>query len=116
MSTATITPPVSLTWADVAAALAANGLHASYRQIDYWTRAGIITTEPRPKETAGHFRAWPLTEIAVLAATLRLMDVGLDLRDAARYAREGYKTKRLTVRPGPGLRLEAGPALWSLTA
>ena len=103
-----------LVWPEVAALLADHGLRPSYRQVDYWTRVGYVRAEERTYAGSGHWRVWSRDEVAILAAMLRLMGAGVELREAAAMARAGITTRSLTVQPGPDLTLHVGPGVWTV--
>lgn len=61
----------------------------TYRQLDYWTRAGHLKVVGDPTPGIGRKRAWPIGEVDVAALMLRLVNAGLDLEVAAQVARDG---------------------------
>lgn len=67
-----------------AADFAATG--ASYRQIDYWCRAGYLRPT-NPDSGSGRHRTFPPDELAVVARMVRLIRAGLTPAAAARVAR-----------------------------
>lgn len=81
----------------------------TYRQIDYWTRVGYL----RPSEAtpgSGIAREWPDAEVAVAALIRRLTLAGLDLRTAARVAREQAESLTGHARLRGGIRLDLDAA------
>lgn len=81
-------------------------VRVSYRQLDYWTRIRLLRPE-NPDPGTGRARDWPDAELAVAAMIARLTDAGLELRVAARVAREqaGRLDGRAVLRGGIVLRL-----------
>jgi len=76
-------------------------LGISYRQLDYWTRIGLLRPiDPTPG--SGVARTWPDAEVVVAHMIRRLLDAGLELRVAARVAREQvtHPDGRSTLRGG----------------
>lgn len=59
----------------------------TYRQLDYWTRRGLLHPENGPTPGSGRRRRWSVNELAVALriGTLRLE--GYELEAAARKAR-----------------------------
>lgn len=61
----------------------------SYRQLDYWTRTGLLHEIPRPVNAgSGYPRSFPLTELAVASLMADLLEAGLTPRVAHDRARE----------------------------
>jgi hypothetical protein len=79
-------------------------LGISYRQLDYWTRIGLLVPDD-PTPGSGIARSWPDSEVIVALLIRRLLDAGLELRAAARVAREQ------THRPTGETRLRGGIVL-----
>lgn len=74
-------PDGHITGPDLAAA---TGI--TYRQLDYWTRTGILhAVEASPG--SGYVRAYPTTDIAFTRLLKRLLDGGVNLRTAVDLAR-----------------------------
>jgi hypothetical protein len=65
--------------------LATTGL--TYRQLDYWVRAGYLRPV-RDRTGSGIARLWPHAELEIAGRMKRLTDVGLPPREAHRFARE----------------------------
>jgi hypothetical protein len=63
-------------------------LGLTYRQLDYWVRAGHLHPE-RPFEGSGIRRHWPESDLAAARLIGRLTSAGLSLEVAARVARSG---------------------------
>lgn len=61
---------------------------ATYRQIDYWVRQGLLIPG-NPAPGTGGYRIWPPGEIAVGRQMVQLMAAGLSLRAAHHAARNG---------------------------
>ena len=80
----------------------------SYRQLDYWTRIGLLhATDPTPG--SGVARTWPDREVVVALLIRHLLDAGLELRAAGRIAREQVErpTGEVRLRGGIVLDLES---------
>lgn len=60
---------------------------ASYRQIDFWTRVGLIAVN-NPAPGSGNTRRHPTSELAAVCLIKQLLDAGLTLRAAHDAARE----------------------------
>lgn len=72
-------------------------LGISYRQLDYWTRTGLIeSSEATPG--SGHRRYWPEEELEVAGRIARLVKAGVNIRVAAEIARQ----------PGEPVHLDGG--------
>lgn len=65
--------------------LAATG--ATFRQLDYWARAGFVLTEGDATPGSGRGRAWPSSEVPVIALMVELSAAGLVAGTAAVVAR-----------------------------
>lgn len=78
----------------------------SYRQLDFWHRAGYLKAE-QEWNGSGSLRLWSEAEVRVARAMGRLVDAGLTVRMAAIVARNGWTRSQI----GPGVWLELGPAL-----
>ena len=63
-------------------------LGLSCRQVDYWTRHGLLRAH-NPDPGCGRRRTWPADEVAVAAVMVRLVDAGLTPEAAHRAARHG---------------------------
>lgn len=59
----------------------------TYRQLDYWTRTGLIRSR-EPSPGSGYVRAYPLTEAAFARLLKQLLDAGVNLRAAVDLARD----------------------------
>lgn len=81
--------------------LVATGI--TYRQLDYWTRAGYLRTTT-PRRGSGYALRWPTTEIPVAAAMHRLTAAGLAPAAAARVARGHPLADGITVHLEPTTR------------
>lgn len=64
----------------------------SYRQADYWVRAGYLHTSTASKPGSGNARFYPVAEIAVAALVHRLVDEGLNPQAAFRITRDLTET------------------------
>lgn len=64
---------------------------ATYRQIDHWTRLGILTPGGAG-QGSGHSRVWSLRDLHTAATIIRLCDAGLTLATARRAADEAWVT------------------------
>lgn len=89
-------------------------LGLTYRQLDYWTRIGILVCDPDSDRGSGFPRYWHESEIGVAAAMLRLLDAGCSHNVARAVARKGPAATDLNAvhELGTGLILVATPALW----
>ncbi len=63
------------------------GVPATYRQIDYWVRAGYL--HPRHTGGTGNPREWTREELRILRVMARLVNAGLQPATAAKAARSG---------------------------
>lgn len=81
----------------------------SYRQLDFWHRAGLLEAEHQ-WNGSGSLRLWSRAEAAVIQTMGRLVSAGLPLRDAARIARSGKSRTEIA----PNVWLELSPALSDL--
>ena len=52
----------------------------SYRQLDYWARAGLVTPSIRPASGSGSQRLYSFTDIVALKTVKKLLDTGLSLQ------------------------------------
>lgn len=52
---------------------------ASYRQVDYWTRSGLLTPRSGTGIGAGHGRHFDLDQLARAHAVMALLRAGIDL-------------------------------------
>lgn len=77
--------------------VAANPPGMTYRQLDYWIRAGYLHPT-NPNGGSGSVRHWDDTELAVAAAMARAVRAGLPPPIAARVART--TDGRLQLAPG----------------
>lgn len=75
--------PVTLTSADVAALA-----RITYRQLDHWTRSGLVLPAGEPRGS-GYGRDWSLFELAVVCRMATLVALGVTPRRAAHIARTG---------------------------
>lgn len=60
----------------------------SPRQLDYWTRTGLLRAASLPNPGSGHLRYYPTTEVAVAILTGELLAGGVGLRAANDHARQ----------------------------
>jgi len=60
---------------------------ASYRELDYWIRRGVLVCE-RPAAGSGSQRGWSEAECRIVLVVLRLRHAGVRLDALARMARE----------------------------
>lgn len=81
----------------------ADGL--TYRQLDYWTRCGILHPDVATPGT-GQVRRWTDEERAVAVRILALTRAGIELRKAASIARQTPGE----VQIGPGITLHVAAA------
>lgn len=59
----------------------------TYRQLDYWTRTGLLRTSTCATPGYGFIRAYPTGELVVAILIRRLLEGGLNLRPAHDHAR-----------------------------
>lgn len=72
---------------------------ASYRQLDYWARVGLVDDVRPQGNGTGYRRYFEPTEVAVLVLVVRLIGSGLDVRPAFDHARR-LLADGATVRAG----------------
>jgi hypothetical protein len=60
----------------------------SYRQLDYWTRAGILNPTNGGDPGSGRRRFYPTTELTIACLMRDLLEAGLNPRAAHTLARE----------------------------
>jgi DNA-binding transcriptional MerR regulator len=71
----------------------------SYRQLDYWTRTGLVTPSVRDADGSGSQRLYSFGDLVELRIIKRLLDAGVSLqkiRDAMRYLRKEARGRPLT--------------------
>jgi hypothetical protein len=75
----------------------------TYRQMDVWTRAGLLTAEMRG-DRHGQYRWWPADDIKAALTVARLAECGIDKRlgfEVARtpsdFGRHTYVVNGITV-------------------
>lgn len=62
---------------------------ATFRQLDYWARLGLVKPRTRAGGSGSGFgRRWPFREAEVAAQIARLLEAGLELAIAAGIARD----------------------------
>lgn len=88
-------------------ALAFDGV-ITYRQLDYWTRAGHL--EASEHSGSGYSRLWPVGEIRIARAIRRLLDLGFSFKTAANLARTAVPGD--VIQLGTGVRVECSADLW----
>jgi DNA-binding transcriptional MerR regulator len=66
----------------------------TYRQLDYWTRIGLLFPENGPTPGSGHGRQWSEAELWIARRMGELRLEGYELPAAARVARTAYETAR----------------------
>jgi hypothetical protein len=66
---------------------------ATYRQIDYWTRSGLL--RPVHQGGTGPARFWPPEEAEIAQRTARLVTAGLPLAWSAHFARNHWPAGEL---------------------
>lgn len=78
---------------------------ATYRQIDYWARTGLIHAD-RMITGSGHRRRFPESEIAVAAALVAVSRITGNLRDL-------YENVAVAARDGErGVMVEGTALIW----
>lgn len=70
----------------------------SYRQLDYWSRVGVLRELPRPGGS-GWPRLYDPGEVDVACCVARLMSAGLTLTAAGYVARKGPPAAGSTTHP-----------------
>lgn len=60
----------------------------TFRQLDWWTRTGILNARPRTVHDSGYPREYPAIEVVVACLVKQLLDGQVELRRAAEVARE----------------------------
>lgn len=87
---------------------------ASFRQIDYWARIGLVVPSGGDASGPGSRRGWTDHDVAVLRLVKRLRDAGLELaateRVLATVSDDGLDPDRTAVMIGPDGVLEVGRA------
>jgi DNA-binding transcriptional MerR regulator len=71
----------------------------SYRQLDYWTRTGLVTPSIRDADGSGSQRLYSFSDLVELRIIKRLLDAGVSLRrirEAMGYLRTQARGKPLT--------------------
>jgi hypothetical protein len=61
----------------------------SYRQLDYWTRKGIVRPSIADSKGSGHTRYWSIDDVARIDAIKRGLDAGLVLAAAVSQVEAG---------------------------
>jgi DNA-binding transcriptional MerR regulator len=56
----------------------------TYRQLDYWTRTGLVSASVREAEGSGTQRLYSFTDVLELKAIKRMEDMGLSLQKIRR--------------------------------
>lgn len=84
----------------------------SYRQLDYWVRAGWLQPD-NAKPGCGYYRSWPAAEIQAAERMAHLVAAGLPYRLAAAVA-HGQEwitpTVKITVTTRPAAQTDHTPA------
>ncbi|HYT25629.1 MAG TPA: MerR family transcriptional regulator [Actinomycetota bacterium] len=71
----------------------------SYRQLDYWTRTGLVTPSVRAADGSGSHRLYSFGDLVELRIIKRLLDAGISLqriREAIGYLRDESAGRPLT--------------------
>lgn len=69
----------------------------TYRQVDFWTRAGYLTTLDDPTPGTGHPRAFDDDQVALAVQMSRLTKIGLPANVAAEIGTQILTTGRATA-------------------
>lgn len=69
----------------------------TFRQLDYWTRAGLLRPANGPNPGSGTDRLWPVAEVAVATLMGRMVLDGIEVRTAHDVARDLLATGRATL-------------------
>lgn len=87
----------------------ADHARATVKQVDHWTRAGLLHPVERDRATNGVPRRWPAGEAEVCRRMVLLLDVGLSTRlahDVARHRGAGpYRVRGVAI----ALDVDQGP-------
>lgn len=83
----------------------------SYRQLDHWTRLGLLKTVGESTPGSGHSRRWAHAERDVSRLIRRLTRTGLELRYAHDIARRAEPVSGVPV---GGTRAEITSGVWVL--
>lgn len=86
-----------------AALVAASGL--TFRQIDYWTRLGLLHTtawdgECNPTDGSGRYRHYPIGEVHIAQTAARLLAAGFTVEAALDIARKFATGTTVDLRAG----------------
>ncbi len=66
----------------------------SYRQLDYWTRTGLITPSVNDAHGSGSQRLYSFQDLATLKVIKRLLDTGVSLQRVRRAVEHLRKMRR----------------------
>jgi hypothetical protein len=80
---------------------------ATYRQLDYWTRACNYLHASSPG--SGHARVWTEREYRVAALMVRLLRAGIELGVAAKVARHAVESNTVGTTTPEGIAITWGP-------
>lgn len=69
----------------------------TYRQLDYWTTNGYLSTAYETNPGSGHARRWPASEIDVAGRIVALIGLGFTARAAAGMARDHEERRRVAA-------------------
>ncbi len=76
----------------------------TYRQIDHWTRTGLLRLVDGIRTGSGFARLWPAEEVEIAGMMHRLCQAGIGPDLAHQIARAGGDHEI-----GPGIRVTVGP-------
>ena len=76
---------------------------ATYRQLDFWTRTGLVRVAGDQHPGSGVPRVFPRAEVDVIADVMRLVAVGFCVRPAFAIARERAAGDLHDLAPGISL-------------
>jgi DNA-binding transcriptional MerR regulator len=74
--------------------------HITYRQLDYWTRVGVVHALGDHMPGTGHFLLYGKSEARVAATIKQLLDAGFVLRPAVELARQLVETGQPVILAG----------------
>lgn len=92
-----------MTVTDITLARVLERTGATYRQVDYWIRAGYLKVD---SWGSGVWRSWPEPEIEIARLIVKLTAGGLALATAARVARECVEHGEVSVMLTEGVWIE----------
>lgn len=70
----------------------------TYRSLDYWCRAGLLSPDLTTRHGSGRYRTFTLDDVAVIDAAASLVDAGLTVRAAFAAAHAMHARHDLSAR------------------